>query len=112
MVILFVFAVWILVSPDDHHNLVQKNLDEQQSNHWILDKIEKDLNELYSSLVVVGKDDQLIVLSESEDLMPIKQFINNQYNFNKTYIKVKHIEKIPLNASGKTNYKLLTEKYC
>jgi len=77
-----------------------------------LDKIEKDLNELYSFLVVVGKDDKLIVLSESEDLMPIKQFINNQYNFNKTYIKVKHIEKIPLNASGKTNYKLLTEKYC
>ena len=41
MVILFVFSVWIIVSPDDHDNLVQKNLDESKSNHWILDKIEK-----------------------------------------------------------------------
>jgi long-chain acyl-CoA synthetase len=77
-----------------------------------LDKIEKDLNEVYSSIVVVGKDDKLIVLSENEDIENIKQFFISKYNFNKTNIKVKNIEEIPLNASGKTDYKLLTETYC
>ena len=41
MVILFVFSIWIILSPDDHQNLVQKSLDASKSNHWILDKIEK-----------------------------------------------------------------------
>lgn len=77
-----------------------------------LDKIEKDLNDVYSSIVVIGKDDKLIALSERENLELIKQFFMSKYNFNKTNIKVKHIEKIPLNSSGKTDYKLLTETYC
>ena len=76
-----------------------------------LDKVEKDLNEFYVS-VVVGKDDKLIALSESNDLAPIRQFFSTRYNFNKSHIQVKHIEKIPLNSSGKTDYKVLTEKYC
>ncbi len=77
-----------------------------------LDKVEKDLNEVYSGIVVVGKDDKLIVLSENVDLASIKQFFSSKYNFNKINIKIKLIEEIPLNSSGKTDYKLLTEKYC
>lgn len=77
-----------------------------------LDKVEKDLSEIYSEVAVVGKDDKLIVLSENENLDSIKNFFNHKYNFNKNNIKIKHIEKIPLNASGKTDYKLLTEQYC
>lgn len=77
-----------------------------------LDKLEKDLNELYDPIVVIGKDDKLIVLSESDNLPIIKQFFDRQYNFNKAHVKVKHIEEIPFNNSGKTDYKLLTEIYC
>jgi hypothetical protein len=76
-----------------------------------LDKIEKDLNEIYSSIVVIGKDDKLIALTESNDPSEIKRFIIDKYNFNKTNIKSRSIEGIPLNASGKTDYKLLNETY-
>lgn len=75
-----------------------------------LDKIEKDLSQQWTS-VTVGKDDKLVILSESEDLESIKSFFTKKYNFNKTNIKIIHIEKIPLNTSGKNDYKLLTEKY-
>lgn len=76
-----------------------------------LDKIEKDLNETYSSIVVIGKDDKIIALTESNDPIKIKQFIIDKYNFNKINIKSRAIEIIPLNASGKTDYKLLNETY-
>ncbi len=55
VVILFVFSIWIILAPDDHQNLVQKNLDEPKSNQWILDKIEKgEMN--FSGLDLSGLD--------------------------------------------------------
>ena len=55
VVILFVFSIWIILSPVDHQNLVQKNLDEPKSNQWILDKIEKgEIN--FSGLDLSGLD--------------------------------------------------------
>ncbi|MFC3852768.1 AMP-binding protein [Salinispirillum marinum] len=77
-----------------------------------LDRIEKDLTEIFSSSVVIGKDEKLVVLTENEsDLISIKDSIVKKYGFNKTFIEVKVMPEVPLNASGKTDYKLLTDKY-
>ncbi|SBS40437.1 2-succinylbenzoate--CoA ligase [Marinomonas spartinae] len=78
-----------------------------------LDKVEKDLSGSFSSIVLVGKDDKLVAVTENEEDQPfIKSFISDKYGFNKTLIKTKVIDSVPLNASGKTDYKLLNEKYC
>lgn len=76
-----------------------------------LDKVEKDLNEYWPDVAVVGKDDKLVVLSENKELDALKKFFSEKYNFNKVNIKIKHIEEIPLNASGKNDYKRLTDEH-
>lgn len=76
-----------------------------------LDSVEKKLLESFTEIVVLGKDDKLLILTERNDLDSIKEFFLNTYNFNKSTFKVKSISSIPLNSSGKTDYKLLTEEY-
>ena len=75
MVILFVFSIWIILSPDDHQNLVQKSLDESKSNHWILDKIEKGEMD-FSGLDLSGTDLSGLDLSNAKFFGTILQKTN------------------------------------
>jgi len=77
-----------------------------------LDQVEKDANANFESVVVIGTDDKMKVLTISDDINEIKDYIFNKYNFNKVNFKVKKINEIPLNSSGKIDYKTLSEIHC
>lgn len=77
-----------------------------------LDRIEKDLNGRFNSVVVIGKDEKIIALTEGDNSAEIKSFIASTYGFNKANIKSQQISSVPLNASGKTDYKQLTQDFC
>ena len=77
-----------------------------------LDSIEKSLNSMDRMLAVIGKDDKLIILTQSNDIAAIKRFVSETFSINKVNVKVKTLVSIPMNASGKTDYKLLNETYC
>ena len=77
-----------------------------------LDRIEKDLNGRFNSVVVIGKDEKIIALTEGDNSAEIKSFIASTYGFNKANIKSQKISSVLLNASGKTDYKQLTQDFC
>lgn len=77
-----------------------------------LDKIEKDLTESYSGIAVVGKDDKLVLITSESQSEDFRKIVTGKYGFNKTNIKVFFVDSIPLNSSGKTDYKQLNEQYC
>jgi len=77
-----------------------------------LDKIEKDLGDAFPGVVVVGKDDKLVLIFSEVIDIDLRKIVTEKYGFNKTNVKVFNVDCIPLNSSGKTDYKLLNEQYC
>ena len=41
----------------------------------------------------------------------VKRVVTNKYGFHKSSVKVVTVDSVPLNSSGKTDYKLLNEQY-
>lgn len=76
-----------------------------------LDSIEKKILESFPETVVIGKDDKVVILTRSQQIESVRSFFQATYGFNKTTFKVKSLDLIPLNSSGKTDYKYLTVEY-
>lgn len=77
-----------------------------------LDSLEKDLACKETNIAVVGRDDLLVLVSTDENVNELRLTIASNYGFNKRSIKAIKVDFIPLNSSGKTDYKSLTESFC
>ena len=77
-----------------------------------LDRIEKDIIEFINNVAVVGKDDKLVIVVSEQVEVDLKKVISEKYGFIKSNVKIAQVPEVPLNPSGKIDYKLLNEQFC
>lgn len=75
-----------------------------------MDQVERDLNQQFASIAVIGNDDKLIIVGESIDCDLIKQLVCNKYQLNKVNVKVKKLDNILRHSSGKIDYVALANE--
>ena len=79
-----------------------------------LDFVESLVKSSIQNAMVIGKDDNLIIVVEEfideKDKLELKEIIKNNFNFHSSLIRIKE-DTLPKMSSGKPDYKKLTEKY-
>lgn len=80
-----------------------------------LDELERAIKTKFKKIEIacVGKDDELVfVAAEEIDAAAIRTYLLNEIGINKRMIRIESMDEIPKNASGKTLYSVLTERFC
>lgn len=76
-----------------------------------LDHVEAVLKGEGFDCMVIGKDDRLVVCTLEEQTGKLSETFKANFSFHPTTVKVKGLEALPFNASGKPDYPLLTESH-
>lgn len=85
----------------------KKRFIKMLGNRIDLGQVELKLQGLGFECAVVGRDDQLVVVSVHADAQTIKQCLQDVFHFHPSRVTVHGIEALPYNSSGKIQYAML-----
>jgi acyl-coenzyme A synthetase/AMP-(fatty) acid ligase len=92
---------------DDYYYIVgrKKRFIKLFGNRLNLDETEQLLKSIITDCACVGEDDLMeIYITDHNRINEVRSFISSKTGIHPSAFKIKHIEKIPKNNSGKTIY--------
>jgi acyl-CoA synthetase (AMP-forming)/AMP-acid ligase II len=80
-------------------------------NRVNLDEIEQSLKDISDEIAVIGKDENITVLSKDTNTEQIKKTLLKRYGFHHSILHVKSVENLIYKNNSKIDYQELTRRY-
>ena len=89
----------------------KKRICKIYGKRYNLDQIEQVLRTIDSSAVCLSNDTTLFIASENKELEKLVSLASSKFTISRLNISTLHYEKIPVFASGKTDYKTIAKDF-